>query len=49
MSAYRIEDSLAPIAKSKEGLRGFGFEPAFNEFYPVKRGGQRSTLARRPV
>lgn len=35
MSEYRIEDSLVPIAKGKEGLRGFGFEPAFNEFYDL--------------
>jgi hypothetical protein len=35
MSAYRIEDSLVPITKGKEGLRGFGFEPAFNEFYDL--------------
>ncbi len=35
MSAYRIEDSLVPITKGREGLRGFGFEPAFNEFYDL--------------
>ncbi len=35
MSEYRIEDSLVPITKGKEGLRGFGFEPAFNEFYDL--------------
>jgi hypothetical protein len=49
MSGHRIEDSLVPITKGNEGLRGFGFEPALNGFYSVKRGGQRSTLARRPV
>jgi hypothetical protein len=49
MSEYRIEDSLVPMTKGKEGLRGFGFEPALNAFYSVKRGGQRSTLVRRPV
>jgi hypothetical protein len=35
MSEYRIEDSLVPITKGREGLRGFGFEPAFNEFYDL--------------
>jgi hypothetical protein len=35
MPEYRIEDSLVPITKGKEGLRGFGFEPAFNEFYDL--------------
>lgn len=35
MSEYRIEDCLVPITKGKEGLRGFGFEPAFNEFYDL--------------
>lgn len=35
MFEYRIEDSLLPIAEGKEGLRGFGFETAFNEFYDL--------------
>jgi hypothetical protein len=35
MSEYRIEDSLVSITKGKEGLRGFGFEPAFNEVYDL--------------
>ena len=35
MSEYHVEDSLVPITKGKEGLRGFGFEPAFNEFYDL--------------
>jgi hypothetical protein len=35
MPEYRIEDNLVPITKGKEGLRGFGFEPAFNEFYDL--------------
>jgi hypothetical protein len=35
MSEYDVEDSLVPITKGKEGLRGFGFEPAFNEFYDL--------------
>lgn len=35
MREYRIEESLVPITKGKEGLRGFGFEPAFNEFYDL--------------
>jgi hypothetical protein len=35
MAEYRLEDSLVPITKGKEGLRGFGFEPAFNEFYDL--------------
>jgi len=35
MSDYRLEESLVPITKGKEGLRGFGFEPAFNEFYDL--------------
>jgi hypothetical protein len=35
MAEYHVEDSLVPITKGKEGLRGFGFEPAFNEFYDL--------------
>jgi hypothetical protein len=35
MPEYHIEDNLVPITKGKEGLRGFGFEPAFNEFYDL--------------
>ena len=35
MAEYNVEDSLVPITKGKEGLRGFGFEPAFNEFYDL--------------
>lgn len=35
MPEYDVEDSLVPITKGKEGLRGFGFEPAFNEFYDL--------------
>jgi hypothetical protein len=35
MAEYHVEDILVPITKGKEGLRGFGFEPAFNEFYDL--------------
>jgi hypothetical protein len=35
MPEYHIEDNLVPITKGKDGLRGFGFEPAFNEFYDL--------------
>jgi hypothetical protein len=50
MAEYHVEDSLVPITKGKEGLGGFGFEPAFNEFYADGRHGggeeeQRGTVA----